>query len=457
MRETKRKHLSIWQRTVCLALALLWIAFFADRPDAAVSAQEETESVLILDVRGAGPEVQAETETGQAARRNTDSAVQIETGQATRRNMDSTVQIETERDVDPEVQMEAETEQETKRGVDSETETKQETKRSVDSEAETERETKRGVDSETETEQETKRSAKAEVKKESETELSSEEEEIIREMLETESPVDFSSLRHKNPDIYSWIRIPGTVIDYPVLRSTGDQEFYLHHDQWGNESVYGSIFSQNINRMDYTDFLTVLYGHNMRDYSMFGSLKLFWEPSVLQKNKFIYIYLPEITLEYEIFAAYTVSADHPLYHFDQEDEKTREEYLEKVEEMGQKEDTFDRELFDTITKDSHILALYTCNGDPDHRFNVLAVLHEPPGGWTKLAIDLGLREPPRKVRIIPYIPQGAARKKEEGQTETEKQTEKSGASEKKVSATEKEVSATEKEASATEKKTSAVE
>lgn len=223
--------------------------------------------------------------------------------------------------------------------------------------------------------------------------------------LETESPIDFESLRAKNPDIYSWIRIPGTVIDYPVLRSTGYQEFYLHHDADGNESVYGSIFSQSVNRKDYTDFLTVLYGHNMRDYSMFGSLKLFQESSVMQNNKYIYIYLPEITLRYEIFAAYSIEAVHPLYQFDQEDMQDHEDYLEQVEERGASVSTFDRELFETITKDSHILSLYTCNGNPDYRFVVQGVLDEPEGGWTELAIELGLREPPKKpARLVPYTP-----------------------------------------------------
>ena len=235
--------------------------------------------------------------------------------------------------------------------------------------------------------------------------ISPAEETEAEQELETESPIDFESLRAKNPDIYSWIRIPGTVIDYPVLRSTGDQEFYLHHDADGNESVYGSIFSQNVNRKDYTDFLTVLYGHNMRDYSMFGSLKLFQESSVMQNNKYIYIYLPEITLRYEIFAAYSIEAVHPLYQFDQEDMQDHEDYLEQVEERGADVSTFDEELFETITEDSHILSLYTCNGDPDYRFVVQGVLDEPEGGWTELAIALGLREPPRKpMRLIPYIP-----------------------------------------------------
>lgn len=221
--------------------------------------------------------------------------------------------------------------------------------------------------------------------------------------LETESPIDFEALQNKNPDIYSWIKIPGTVIDYPVLRSMGDQEFYLHHDADGNESVYGSIFSQDLNRKDYTDFLTVLYGHNMRDYSMFGSLHLFREAGAMRDNKFVYIYLPEITLQYEIFAAYRIEAVHPLYQFDQEDEQTRLDYLEKVEKAGETAAVFDHELFETLSKDSHILALYTCIGDPDYRFVVQAALREPEGGWNDLAVKLGLREAPKEKRIIPYI------------------------------------------------------
>lgn len=225
------------------------------------------------------------------------------------------------------------------------------------------------------------------------------EEQIVGEETGEEQnarAIDFEALKRRNPDIYAWLEIPGTVIDYPVLQSAREenpeQEYYLHYDADRQESVYGAVFSQDYNKKDFADFITVLYGHNMKDYTMFGSLSLFEEPGVMERNKKIYIYLPEATLEYEIFAAYPVDAFHLLSGFDLESGKDCRDYLQKVKRQARNARVFDHELFDGINEDSHILALSTCyHGDPTQRFLVQAVLHEEGAGWTERAIELGLR------------------------------------------------------------------
>ncbi len=221
----------------------------------------------------------------------------------------------------------------------------------------------------------------------------------LTSVTETESPIDFASLRSLNLDIYSWISIPGIGIDDPVLQSvSSDQEFYLHHDLMGNETVGGSIYSEYYNRRSYTDFLTVLYGHNMEDQSVFGALKLLEDPEVMWDNKTVSIYLPQITLRYEIFAAYPVDDQHLLYQFDQSDDADREAYLKKVEEQGKEAASFDKALFETLTKDSHILALSTCYYDqPERRFLVQAVLDESQWDWDEQAVLLGVSAPEKNA------------------------------------------------------------
>ena len=89
------------------------------------------------------------------------------------------------------------------------------------------------------------------------------------------TPVDWDKLLATNADVYAWIRVPGTNIDYPILQaSTGkDDDFYLHHDIKKNYSFAGCIYTRRANRKDLSDRLTVLYGHNMINGSMFGTLR----------------------------------------------------------------------------------------------------------------------------------------------------------------------------------------
>lgn len=214
---------------------------------------------------------------------------------------------------------------------------------------------------------------------------------------------DLVSLQEQNPDIYAWLEIPGLVVDYPVLQSPGeddpDQEYYLHHTKDREESVYGSIFTQNYNQKDFADFLTVIYGHNMKDATMFGSLSLYEDPDFFQNHRKIYVYLPEATLEYEVLAAYPVESVHLLYNFDITNVKACRRYLKKMERQSA-QGRFDEALFENLTEESHILALSTCyHGDPNYRFLVQAVLSEEEGSWTERAIELGLREPKPDPRL----------------------------------------------------------
>ena len=93
--------------------------------------------------------------------------------------------------------------------------------------------------------------------------------------------IRFDELKEKNPDIVAWIRSDdpeSTGIDYPVLYS-GDNEKYLRRDLYGEEHIAGSIFLEGLNRPDFTDYYTIIYGHNMNDGSMFGGLKKYKEKS----------------------------------------------------------------------------------------------------------------------------------------------------------------------------------
>lgn len=91
------------------------------------------------------------------------------------------------------------------------------------------------------------------------------------------------------PELFGWLRIPGTQIDFPVMRTGGDDpEFYLHHDITGAESAEGSLFVDTLSSLYPQDDNTVVYGHNMKNGHIFGTLKQYGTVTFFQEHQKIY-------------------------------------------------------------------------------------------------------------------------------------------------------------------------
>ncbi len=91
----------------------------------------------------------------------------------------------------------------------------------------------------------------------------------------TDVKVEFDKLKAENPDAIGWIRFDNQDelgINYPILYS-GDNQKYLRTDLHGNSHIAGCIFLEGLNKSDFSDYYNIIYGHNMNDGSMFGSLK----------------------------------------------------------------------------------------------------------------------------------------------------------------------------------------
>lgn len=188
--------------------------------------------------------------------------------------------------------------------------------------------------------------------------------------------VDFDLLKANNPDIYAWITVPGTDIDYPVLQK-GDSEdpydnYYLDHTVDLAEGLPGAIYSQAVNHRDFKDSVTVLYGHNMKNGGMFTSLHKFEEKDFFEENHQVIIYTPDGTLTYEIFAVAEFSDALIPYEYDFADLSEVQRYLDDV---GNCEGNF-REKID-VSKEDKILTLSTCySGRDANRLLIEAVLAE---------------------------------------------------------------------------------
>jgi len=170
--------------------------------------------------------------------------------------------------------------------------------------------------------------------------------------------IDWKKLRKINPDIIAWIVVPGTKIDYPVLRCKKWNE-YLHKDYEGRDSKPGSIFIQPETKEDFSDLHTIIFGHNMRNKSMFGSLHSYEDGSFWKKHRKIYIYQPGKAIRYRIFAAYDCKDGSETYRTEYKDDKAKEEWLSMI----RKNSYFTAK--DTVRINDHILTLSTCsNGGP---------------------------------------------------------------------------------------------
>lgn len=145
-----------------------------------------------------------------------------------------------------------------------------------------------------------------------------------------ENPIDFEALRQENPDVYAWLSVPNTNVNLPVLQRPGDDFFYLDHDRYGEPAVEGAVFSQMANATDFSDPVTVLYGHNIVDDAMFATLHAYEDPAFFADNPELYVYLPDRILTYRVVAAYEYDDRHILNSFDFSDPAVRAGYFASV-------------------------------------------------------------------------------------------------------------------------------
>lgn len=186
-------------------------------------------------------------------------------------------------------------------------------------------------------------------------------------------PVDFVGMWEVNEDVYAWITVPGTVIDYPILQHATDNTYYLNYNIDGSYGYPGCIYTENMNSKDFRDNNTVIYGHNMKNGTMFAGLHKFEDASFFEKNNTVLIYTPEKQLTYTIFAAYVYDDRHLLYSFNFADEAVYANYLNEILNMRSMNANIRKDV--SVTAEDKIITLVTCMGNqPDKRLLVQAVL-----------------------------------------------------------------------------------
>lgn len=136
--------------------------------------------------------------------------------------------------------------------------------------------------------------------------------------------VDFAPLQAINPDIVAWLRIPG-VLEYPVVRGE-DNSYYLNHTVQKTYNIAGSIFLDYRNERDFSDSKNIIYGHNMKDGSMFHVLRNYQDIDFFQEHTNMEVYLPDgRSLNYQITACEQVPADSEIYQIEKGNAEEKEE------------------------------------------------------------------------------------------------------------------------------------
>ena len=178
--------------------------------------------------------------------------------------------------------------------------------------------------------------------------------------------VDFDKLKSVNEDVVGWIYVDALPdISYPIVKGK-DNQTYLHQTYEKNYNFAGTIFVDYENSGDFSDCNTLVYGHNMKNGSMFGHLKKFREADKLyNQDKYFWILTPERNYRYEIISAYTTGVNSDTYTLFKGPGEEFEKYLETIKGYSeiQTDDT------DLTIKDK-IVTLSTCTGNESTRFVV---------------------------------------------------------------------------------------
>ena len=184
--------------------------------------------------------------------------------------------------------------------------------------------------------------------------------------------VDFEALRENGPDIIGWLSLPDTAINYPVTQRD-DNEYYLHHLYDGTYNKVGCLFADYENKADFSDRNTIIYGHNMRDGSMFAALNEYGEQGYFDGHPQMYLVTPGGGYTVEIFTAFVAEpgesgSDASPWRLSWKDDGAYTTWLSEMTGRSVIETDV------TVTSSDKVLTLSTCTPGGKSRFIVMGKL-----------------------------------------------------------------------------------
>lgn len=220
---------------------------------------------------------------------------------------------------------------------------------------------------ETKTELETNSETKEETKENLENKVVSKEVEHVNVPTTFNKEVSFQNLHNENNDYLFWLYIPNTKIDYPVMMSR-DNKDYLHSSFYKEKLYSGTLFIDALSNKRENQENLIVYGHNMKDGSMFGTLKKWRNEKYFNEHKFIEIYTEKEKRVYLIFAVREVSSNMSLLHY-KLDGFTNEEYIQDA-----RNNNIHFREFEDQYKNNQIMTLSTCMSNDAKRLIINSIL-----------------------------------------------------------------------------------
>ena len=193
----------------------------------------------------------------------------------------------------------------------------------------------------------------------------------------------------KYKDVYAWIDIPefktalgtSTDLSYPVAQHPTDRGFYLNRDLDGNSSKTGTLFTEavvegkTINSKDLNDPVTVIYGHNMANRTMFGGLQTFLSKMDFSQQHLVYMYQKDRRVTYQIVGGVQYDLSHIIYYHDFSNDEVFNSFFDQL--WKETDGTTNLDRANKPVAGDKVLILSVCkNGDDNHRYLVVCKMIE---------------------------------------------------------------------------------
>ena len=176
-------------------------------------------------------------------------------------------------------------------------------------------------------------------------------------------------MKSKNKDIVAWIYSEGTPINYPIAQ-TVNNDYYLRRLIDGTYNQAGTIFMDYKNSNDFSDFNTIIYGHNMKNNSMFGTLTNYKNQDYYNEHKEMFLYTENKKFKIEIFAGFVTSSESDIYVYPKTSSTNK-----KLIDNALEKSTFSSKV--EVSNEDKIITLSTCDYDFENaRYVLLGVLKE---------------------------------------------------------------------------------
>ena len=181
--------------------------------------------------------------------------------------------------------------------------------------------------------------------------------------------IDFDTLKAQNKDTIGWLYCEDTPVNYAVVWREGDNDYYLDHLFSGEKNEKGTIFADKRNKSPFEEWNTVLYGHNMKDDSMFGIMDEYGKQEFYDEHPVMYLLTPEKDYKVEICCAFLTGLESTTFEFPRT-EGNPAKTIDDIEKYSYIETGI------VPTLEDKLVSFSTCYEELDHRYVVIGVLRE---------------------------------------------------------------------------------